>query len=550
MCLAFFACLCLTSYRLRAGETSSDKETSANTTTEEEPEYKNWVNLGIGGVAIDGDAAQFKQEHRISGAIFGGIEDMHYEHAIGKDVLFSMDGRAIFDNDDYNVKLELSKTGLGYVRAGYTEFRSWYDGNGGFFPVNGAFFAPFDQEMTLDRGEAWVELGLRIKNLPEITLHYSHQFRDGMKDSTIWGDTTLTGLTVNPARKIAPAFRQINETRDIFAFDATQNFGNTDVALGMRYEHDSNDNSLNLWRGAGQLPPLVPAPGANRFITQKDKIDTDIFSGHVMTETRLSGKFWLTTAYSYTTSGSDLAGTRIIGTGFDAMFGDHILTLQSNDHQVLDLSGTSQTQEHVGNINMLWMPMKNLSVLAAFRYTNESTDSSSVFLDVNTAANTAPFTPTNPRGGFHVTAPVLRSQDSSNESDLFAETFEVRYDGMANLLLYARADWEEEDGNVREHGVVGVTDEGSLNKDANLFSQKYSAGANWYPLAYLSSSTQVLSPALRVPITTSSPSFRHRRRLERNEISVCSRATSIRMTSIFASHCVRGFRRSSAHSVS
>jgi hypothetical protein len=73
-------------------------------------------------------------------------------------VKLTIDGRAIFGNHDYDVKLDLSYPGVGYIRGGYTEFRSWYDGNGGFFPGNGQFFAPPQQEMTLDRGEAWIEL--------------------------------------------------------------------------------------------------------------------------------------------------------------------------------------------------------------------------------------------------------------------------------------------------------------------------------------------------------------------------------------------------------
>ena len=105
---------------------------------------------------------------------------------------------------------------LGYIKAGFTEFRSWYDGNGGFFPHNGGtFFHHRFPEMHIDRGDAWIELGLRVPNWPEITIRYSHEFRDGQKDSTTWGDTTLTGLPVNPTRKIVPSFRDIDEKRDI-----------------------------------------------------------------------------------------------------------------------------------------------------------------------------------------------------------------------------------------------------------------------------------------------------------------------------------------------
>jgi hypothetical protein len=475
-----------------AEETSDGKTTLSPATEEEAPEGKNWVEVGVGGLITNGDAAQFKQEHRISGDVFGGIQDLHYEQTIGKNTQFTADAHAIFDNHDYDVKMELSQPGLGYIRAGYTEFRSWYDGNGGFFPVNGQFFTPAHQEDTLDRGEAWVELGLRMPKLPEITLHYSHQFRDGRKDSTIWGDTTLTGLAVNPARKIAPAFRDIDETRDIFSVDILQTFGKTDVGIGMRYEHSEVDDRLQLERGAGQLPPLVTAPGAQRFITQNDKNNLDAYNGHVTTETRFSDSLWFTTAYSYSTLDSDISGTRIIGAGYDSLYGDPILTLQSNDHGVLNLAGVSDVQEHVVNLNLLWMPAKGLTALTAFRYTHEDKDSSATFLDTNTTANTAPFNPiTNPAGGFHrAPTPVMREADTADEFNNFAETLELRYTAIANWVFYVRGDWEEETGNVREHEIVGPTDQGSLNKDTDLLAQKYTAGANWYPMAILNLSGQ------------------------------------------------------------
>lgn len=477
---------------LRAGD---NKAAVTETTTEEETP-KNWIELGIGGINVAGDDAQFKQEHHYSGDIFGGIEDLHYEKEMGKGTL-TIDGHAILDTHDYDVKIDFTQQGVGYVRAGYTAFRTWYDGNGGSFPGTGLWIPPANPEDALDRGEAWIELGLRMPKLPEITFHYSHIFRDGRKDSTIWGDTTLTFLPTNPSRKIAPAFRDIDETRDIFSVEIVQNFGKTDLGLGMRYEHSDVDNRLQLERGAGQLPPLVAAPGAQRFITQRDRNEVDNYNGHFTAETHFSDNLWFTAAYSYSTLASDISGTRIIGNGYNSMYGDPILTLQSNDHGTLNLSGVSDMHEHVGNLNLLWIPVKNLTALAAFRYTHEETDSSATFLDTNTTANTAPFSPTNPQGGFHqITNPTPRAGDTSNEFDNLAETFELRYTGIDNWVFYARGDWEEEDGNVKEHELVGTADQGMLNKDTNLFSQKYTVGVNWYPLMELNFAGQYYHKSL------------------------------------------------------
>src|ERR1700682_6267336 len=100
---ALFACLTLGwIYPLQAGDKEVVKTTENGAAVEEETtEYKNWIELGIGGLSVHGDAAQFKQEHRVSGDIFGGIEDMHIEQAIGKKGQLTIDGHAIFDNNDY-----------------------------------------------------------------------------------------------------------------------------------------------------------------------------------------------------------------------------------------------------------------------------------------------------------------------------------------------------------------------------------------------------------------------------------------------------------------
>jgi hypothetical protein len=473
---------------LRAGETTDGK---AVTTTEEAPEYKNWIELGVGGTIVNGDDAQFEQEHRLPhDTAYGGIQDLHFEGPLGKDGLFSVDGHAIWDTNDYDIQLQLSKPKLGYIKAGFSEFRSWYDGNGGFFPHDGGtFFPPAFPEMHIDRGDAWVELGLRVPNWPEITIRYSHEFRFGQKDSTIWGDTTLTGLAVNPTRKIVPSFRDIDEKRDIFSFEASKTFGNTDVLLGMRYEHNTNDYSLNMERGAGQLPPAVPPPGQQRFVTQQQNDDVNLFSGHGITETRFSDSLWFTAGYSYTTLTNDLSGSRIFGTSFDSAFGEPVPTLNSRDHAFIDLAGTAQVKENLVNANLFWMPLENLVILTGFRYTHENLDTDSTFLAEEPVPNTPPFTPTNPAHGFHYGPGIPTSGAETADYDRFAERLELRYTGIANWVFYFEGEWEEDYGHVDEFQTMNLIDP-SLDKDTNALGQLYTVGANWYPTMRLNLSGQ------------------------------------------------------------
>src|ERR1700747_2375480 len=81
---------------IRAGETSDGKGMVAAATEEQPEEYKNWIEVGIGGVITSGDQAQFEQEHRLpADEVYGGITDLHFEHTIGKNGLFSVDGHGI-----------------------------------------------------------------------------------------------------------------------------------------------------------------------------------------------------------------------------------------------------------------------------------------------------------------------------------------------------------------------------------------------------------------------------------------------------------------------
>ena len=102
---------------------------------------KTGSSSAIGGVITSGDRAQFEQEHRLPGdQVYGGIQDLHFEGTFDKNGVFSVDGHALWDFNDYDITVQLAKPNLGYIKAGYTEFRSWYDGNAGFFPHNDVVF--------------------------------------------------------------------------------------------------------------------------------------------------------------------------------------------------------------------------------------------------------------------------------------------------------------------------------------------------------------------------------------------------------------------------
>ncbi|MBI3986931.1 MAG: hypothetical protein HY343_08435 [Lentisphaerae bacterium] len=432
--------------------------------------YNNELTLSAGYVAVDGDGAAFSQRQQIpSDEIFGGVESLHYEDAVGKDTTLTLDGRAIADNHDYKLGLNLVAPDVGYLKADYTEFRTWSDGSGGYIPVSGAWREAGDQELALDRGTFSVEAGLTQPDLPQLTLKYEHQFRDGRKSSTIWGDSTDGGLL----RTIVPTFLDIDETRDIVSADGTHTFGNTELGLGVRYETDDLENSRNITRGTGT--------SALRYVTIDDAVDTDIFDAHAFTDTAFNKKVRLTTGYMVSRLDSDIGGSRIFGSSYDATFDANFARRQYHDEGYTDLDGSADVRQYVANANLMLVPADNLTVTPAIRIEKLDAEGDTMFAESNVGA--APTFTT-----------AVEELEAFNERGLVdaTEELEVRYTGIRDWVLYAAAELTEGEGDYSEMEVEAETQEIDMNRetDDTRLVQKYTGGATWYPLKALSLASQ------------------------------------------------------------
>lgn len=461
----------------KAGVDENGSKTTETTTEETPTEYTNWITLGIGGVSVSGDGAQFQQRHWINDGIFGGIEDLHWEPTINKDVTLKIDGRAIAGAEDYLASIELAYRNVGYIKAGYRKFRTWYDGNGGFFPGNDLFFDLYDNDFSVDRENIWVELGLRLPKWPEITFRYERQTRDGEKDSTIWGDTTLTGLPgPNNARNIVPTFLVLDETRDIFTFDVKHTIGKTDLGLGVRYETQEMDNSRNVRRRPDE-------PTTDRIFTQRDQLDYDLFSTHFFQTTRLNKQLQFSAAYMFTTLNSDIGGTRLYGQSYDPVFDPVYARRQRRDEGFIDQFGGSQLDQHVATLNLSWRPTKDWVIIPSFRYEHNELDSISNAVETVIA----------PSGPIVMLFEPLEAM-SERSFDSVTESLEARYTGLKKWTFYAKGEWMQEELDQIERDFELTEDEPSLligrDTEGDINSQKYVIGANWYPQTWLNVATQ------------------------------------------------------------
>jgi hypothetical protein len=417
--------------------------------------YNNWIDLSAGGFISSGNKAQFQQRHQTSGGAFGGIEDFHYQADVAKGTTLTTDGRAIFDNDDYRLSLGVTKEKLGYARFSYSQYRSWSNGDGGFFPLTGTYYPMSGDALALDHGDLTFEAGLALDKVPKVTFKYEHTFQDGDKGSTSWGYAQpAPGLT----RGLSPSFYDINEHSDIFQLDVTHQIKATEAGVGLRYETTKMDDALKT--------DQFPGTAFDQKITDRQGTTYDSYDAHAYTETWIKKNLLLSSGLAYADLNNDFTGSRIYGSSFDA---GYVPSPLQTDFGYYNLQGGSQLHEYVMDLNLFYKPTENLSVVPSVRVMKEDTDASVSGMETLRTFAATPFAASSDRSVIDV-RPRL----------------DLTYKGITNWVFYARGDWTEGQGNLNALGGLGpVNGIGTLpilqeTDDSRLF-QKYSVGARWYP---------------------------------------------------------------------
>lgn len=444
---------------------ATDKDSATEAAQPEPGEYNNSITFGIGDFFVSGDKAQFMRQQQLPSGTFGGLEELHLEQELGKRGLLKIDGRAIFENNDYLIKLDLSHPDKGFVRAGYQEFRTWYDGSGGFSSRSNAWITLYDEELHIDRGDAWIEAGLTLPDWPVFTVRYDYLFREGQKDSTIWGDYNLNAGFAGAAvvRGIVPTFLDIDEKRHVIQGDAKHTLGKTDIGLGVRYEASDLDNSRNIRRRPGDAT-------VTRTVTQNDTVDSDLFNVRGSSETRFNEKLLFTMGGAFTRLDTDIGGSRIYGPTYGSPLNPTYANRQARDEGFYDLAGGSRSDQYVANLNLMYTPWKHFAVVPALRVEHQERNGVADFTEINIVGTNL------------VSEPLINTQ--VRRFTEVTEGLEARYTGFKNWSLYARGEWVEGQGELKERETenddVGLVDL-ERDTDSKRLVQKYSIGANWYP---------------------------------------------------------------------
>ena len=110
----------------------------------------------IGGTAVSGNAAKFREQNWQADGPNGGLGQFDLAEQTSDNTKLTLSGHALAD--DYKLDLSVRRNDLGFIDSGWEQFRKYYDGTGGYDPLSLRFAPELSQAPFVDIGKIWVDV--------------------------------------------------------------------------------------------------------------------------------------------------------------------------------------------------------------------------------------------------------------------------------------------------------------------------------------------------------------------------------------------------------
>ncbi|MFI5335739.1 MAG: hypothetical protein ACHQ5A_03090 [Opitutales bacterium] len=501
------------------------------------PNFDSYVKVTGQAAAITGDGAAFQSRARQSQDGAYGIEDFYYTRDMSQDTNLTMTGHALTGVDDYLAQVDWTKNDVGKFEIGYKSFRTFYDGVGGFFPaginnnpagdsaaalanvkytvnkqtyspiLNNIQWAPLANEvLSLDRSKFWINGSIALPNMPVFSFSYVNELRNGRKDSTIWGDSDLTGIATivnntplgGPAsadRKFMPSWIQVGERHESYEATVRHTVKNVTASITAFGDKTNNLDTRYVIRYPGETKiyaspslassVLLSSVNANNQIQQSQTdgmaTKTDGVRGNVQVD--LTDKLKLVAGGIYQELTNNMVGDRTLVTATPTSLttiptgpaSTGVSEIVTDNNQ--NLVGYARVKELTGNVGVEWNITKDLFAKLAYRTSQEWFTANSSYTVVAASGTPAITLASTPRVDW------ARLNQSANTPVL-----DLRWNPVSDLSLYFSGSKRSLSGTEKDTSaynpltaVLGTAVNNHVTEDHG----DYTLGANWRTSSYL-----------------------------------------------------------------
>lgn len=473
------------------------------------PQFDSYIKITGQAPSVTGKDASYARRLQMPANGTYGIEALHFTKDMADNTTVEFDGHALAGSEDYLGAFKATKNELGSFEVGYKSFRTFYDGIGGFFPLNNRWMTLANPELHTDRSKFWVEAKIERPNAPQFEFRYTNEQRTGRKDSTIWGDSDFTGIpayygvgasALNPpystARKIVPAYTNLDERQQNWLGLVKHTVGNTEFEFEIQHNTIKNGDRRVMDRYPGELqlyprqssstnPPQIYPPATIQnevYGYDQQNLDSKITSYTGKFETKLSDMVSVYGGILYSKGSANIGGDRQMtqyaptAVGLVTAVGGFVGANGRPPYSYTTTAGEANEKVLSGNLGFKFQPRADFFATLAVK--SEKTDVDG-FNQVTYTSNGI-----NQTTGV-VTPVIVAAPNVANrtEKSLIPEaTF--RYTGIKNLSLYGNIDYRHSPGTeygsntgVSLAGVAGTPTIGDDNVKIN--HAHYKVGANW-----------------------------------------------------------------------
>jgi hypothetical protein len=287
----------------------------------------------FGETVVHGDQRKFRELNWQREGRNGGLADFELFKQTSPETAALLNGHVL--KDDYKLGLSLQRNDVGFIHSGWEQYRKYYDDTGGFFPTNSPPnpAVSLNEDLHLDIGKAWVDLGLTLPNWPRMVLGYEYDYRTGNEATTAWGSSGGGGA----ARNINPSSRNIQEGTHVIKFDLDAEVHG--ITIEERFRGEFYDLSTHYTNASARAEVVQDVTDKNRYFQGANTIRLD---------KKITSWFFGSAGYLYSQLNADANFTNVTSQGARTFFGSMP-------------NITLERESHVANLNGLFGPWKGLT---------------------------------------------------------------------------------------------------------------------------------------------------------------------------------------------